>query len=164
MPSGPPPLVPHYECFDITGNPPAVPPVDLVTQFGVEQHVVVGPPTRLCLPAVKNGEGDLNAPHLECFAIGGPPPGVPPLGLFTQFGPQQPVMLASPSELCVPAIKELVPPTGGLAEAPDADASSLDETASSGPSTSTYAAIGGAVVGAMLLGATAWYARRRWSS
>lgn len=78
MPSGPPPLVPHYECFDITGNPPAVPPVDLVTQFGVEQHVVVGPPTRLCLPAVKNGEGDLNVPHLECFAIGGPPSGIPP--------------------------------------------------------------------------------------
>lgn len=74
-------------------------------------------------------------------------------------------MLASPSELCVPAIKELVPPTGGLAEAPDVDASSLDKTASGEPSTSTYAAIGGAVVGAMmLLGATAWYARRRWSS
>jgi hypothetical protein len=70
-------------------------------------------------------------------------------------------MLASPSELCVPAIKELITPTGGLAEAPDVDASSFDENASGGPSTSTYAAIAGGVVGAMLLGATAWYARRR---
>jgi hypothetical protein len=50
------PLVPHYKCYDVQTPPVPVPPVQLVTQFGVEQGVPVGPPTRMCLAATKNGE------------------------------------------------------------------------------------------------------------
>jgi len=160
MPPGPPPFVPHYECFEIAAAAPQFPPVELITQFGVEHQVPVGPATRLCLPAIKNGEGSLGVPHLECFVIAGPPLGIP-LNLMTQFGPQMEVVLGPPSELCVPARKAIVIPVGGEAEAPDVDASS---TASGGSSGTTYAAIGGIVAGVMLLSAAGWYARRRWAS
>jgi len=51
---------------------------------------------------------------------------------------------------------------GGIAEAPDVDASPLEGTASGGSSSAPYAAIAGAAGGALLLAAGAWYARRRW--
>jgi hypothetical protein len=53
---------------------------------------------------------------------------------------------------------------GGIAEAPDADASSLEATASGGSSTTTYAVIASIAAGIVLLGAGGWYARRRWLS
>jgi len=52
---------------------------------------------------------------------------------------------------------------GGIAEAPDADAS-LEATDSGGSSSTTYAVIAGIAAGAVLLGAGGWYARRRWLS
>jgi len=112
-PQGPPPLVPHYECYEISGEAPDVTPVAIQTQFGTHQGVVVGEPTRLCLPALKNGEGSLQAPHVECFQILADPPGPPPVlvNLWTQFGLQTPWIVGPAVELCVPALKEVVPPT-----------------------------------------------------
>jgi len=52
---------------------------------------------------------------------------------------------------------------GGIAEAPDVDASALGATASGGSSGTTYAVIAGIAAGALMLGAGGWYARRRWS-
>jgi len=61
------------------------------------------------------------------------------------------------------AEKEAEPPAvGGIAEAPDADASPLGATASGGSSGTTYAVIAGIAAGAVLLAAGGWYARRRW--
>lgn len=51
---------------------------------------------------------------------------------------------------------------GGIAEAPDADASALGATTSGESSAPPYAAIAGIAAGAVLLGAGGWYARRRW--
>ena len=67
-------------------------------------------------------------------------------------------------ELCVPVLKEAEMSIGGIAEAPDADASALEATTSGGSSTTTYAAIAGIAAGVVLLGAGGWYARRRWLS
>ena len=181
--------VPHYKCYEISGQQaPQVSHVYIQTLFGTEEDVTVGPPTRLCLAAVKNGEGSLSVPDVECFSISGPAGAIPPLNLQTQFGPQGNVLIASPRELCVPALKEVVPPTptptptppptptptptptrtptprtgiGGIAEAPDADASTLGATASGGSSGTTYAVIAGIAAGAVLLAAGGWYARRR---
>jgi len=171
MPSEQVPLVPHYECYAISGTAPVFPPVAIETQFGMHQGVVVGPPTRLCLPAIKNEEGELedleDVPHVECFQILANPPGPPPVlvNLWTQFGPQMPWVVGPALELCVPVLKEPVfLPIGGIAEAPDADASSLEATTSGGSSGTTYAAIAGIAAGVVLLGAGGWYARRRWLS
>ena len=57
---------------------------------------------------------------------------------------------------------KLLPLVGGIAEAPDAEASALGATASGGSSGTTYAVIAGIAAGAVLLGAGGWYARRRW--
>jgi hypothetical protein len=48
-----PNVVPHLKCYNITGSPPAVPHVNLTTQFGVEANLAVGPPSLLCVPASK---------------------------------------------------------------------------------------------------------------
>jgi len=53
---------------------------------------------------------------------------------------------------------------GGVAEAPDADTSTLGATASGGSSGTTYAVIASIAAGIVLLGAGGWYARRRWLS
>ena len=46
--------VPHLKCYNIAGAPPPGPGiVNLLTQFGLEPNVAVGPPTRLCVPADK---------------------------------------------------------------------------------------------------------------
>jgi len=167
-PQLPPPLVPHYECYAITGNAPTpTVTVAIQTQFGTHQGVVVGPPTRLCLPALKNGEGSVaNVPHVECFQIGAPPPEPQPffVNLLTQFGLQMHELVGPALELCVPVLKEAEISIGGIAEAPDADASALEATTSGGSSTTTYAAIAGIAAGVVLLGAGGWYARRRWLS
>ena len=171
-PSPPVPTVPHYECYALSGNAPTpAVTVAIQTQFGTHSGVVVGPPTRLCLPAIKNEEGELedleDVPHVECFQILANPPGPPPVlvNLWTQFGPQMPWVVGPALELCVPVLKEPVfLPIGGIAEAPDADASSLEATTSGGSSGTTYAAIAGIAAGVVLLGAGGWYARRRWLS
>ena len=159
-----PQAAPHYECFNIPGTAPGV-SVLLETQFGQEPGMLVGAPTRLCLPAVKNGEGTLSdsEPHVECFGITGPAAApIPNLNLVTQFGLTENVVVGIPKELCVPALKEVL--VGGIAEAPDADTSTLGATASGGSSGTTYAVIAGIVAGALMLGAGGWYARRRWLS
>jgi len=163
-----PQAAPHYECFNIPGTAPGV-SVLLETQFGQEPGMLVGAPTRLCLPAVKNGEGTLSdsEPHVECFGITGPAAApIPNLNLVTQFDVAPPlqenVVVGIPKELCVPALKEVL--VGGIAEAPDADTSTLGATASGGSSGTTYAVIAGIVAGALMLGAGGWYARRRWLS
>lgn len=159
------PVAPHYECYGVTGTSPAFPPVTLETQLGVEQSVSVGPPTHLCLPSIKNGVGDMNVPHVECFGIAGSPPG-PVLNVISQFGPQQNVAVLSPAEVCAPAIKTIVPPTpaaiGGVADAPDVNGRPLAGAASGSSLTPMHAAIVGGIAGILLLGAAGWYARRRW--
>jgi len=161
-PQGPPPLVPHYECYAISGTAPVSPPVTIQTQFGTHQGVVVGPPTRLCLPAIKNGHGNLNVPHVECFQILADPPGPPPVlvNLWTQFGLQTPWIVGPALELCVPALKQVLA-VGGVAEVAGADAAAMGATDSGGSSGTTYAVIAVAVVGLIVLGTGGWYARRR---
>jgi hypothetical protein len=98
---------PHYECFPITG--PAVNiPVELKTQFGTETNVVVGTPATLCLPALKDGQGDLTAPHLKCYNIVGHDP-IHRVNLITQFGVERSVEVGQATQLCVPALKAIAP-------------------------------------------------------
>jgi hypothetical protein len=171
-PSPPVPTVPHYECYALSGNAPTpAVTVAIQTQFGTHSGVVVGPPTRLCLPAIKNEEGELedleDVPHVECFQIVAGPPMPQPffVNLLTQFGLQLHVPVGPALELCTPVLKTLVYlPVGGIAEASNADASSLEATTSGGSSGTTYAAIAGIAAGVVLLGAGGWYARRRWLS
>jgi len=168
-----PAAAPHYERFEIPGTAPTVSAVTLQTKVGTvtytEPNMTVNAPTRLCLPAVKNGEGTLSdsEPHVQCFGITGPAAAaIPNLNLRTQFDVAPPlqenVAVGIPKELCVPALKEVL--VGGIAEAPDVDASALGATASGGSSGTTYAVIAGIVAGALMLGAGGWYARRRWLS
>jgi hypothetical protein len=157
----PPPPDRHWECFNIAGSdPPNV--VDLETQFGVELGVAVGQATKLCAPALKNGEGDLEAfPHLKCYNITGAPPAVPPVNLTTQFGIEEGVPVGPPSLLCAPALKQLA--VGGVAELPAVDGGLPLAEESGGLSTGAYAAMIAGVAGAALvLSAGAVYARRRW--
>ena len=173
-PVAPPvPTVPHYECYEIIDGHSPLPPgftVMLKNQFDLlpEGHEVeVGEPTRLCLPAKKNGEGSLDAPHVECFALLGGPAADKYVNLLTQFLPvQEHLFVVGPArELCVPVLKTVLKTgIGGIAEAPDADASALEATASGGSSGTTYAVIAGIAAGALMLGAGGWYARRRWLS
>ena len=171
QPQQPPPLVPHYECYNIHGPSP-IPPglmVSLKNQFVTLPGglpVEVGPPTRLCLPALKNGEGSLQVPHVECFQILANPPEPPKqVNLWTQFGIQLPWVVGPAVELCVPALKTVVNTSiGGIAEDPGADASALEATTSGGSSGTTYAVIASIAAGLVVLGAGGWYARRRWLS
>ena len=172
----PVPTVPHYKCYDIPGNAPGVPAVLLETQFGEEPGMLVGTPTRLCLPALKkvgqNWEGDLSAPHVECFGITGPPAApIPPLNLRTQFGTTTNVPVEDPKELCVPVLKTVAPPTPGPSPTPRRGVGGVQDlpgaagNADSGGSSLPYVAIAGAAVGlVVVLGAGGWYARRRWLS
>jgi len=59
---------------------------------------------------------------------------------------------------------EVPGPVGGIAEAPDVDASALGATDSGGSSSATYAVIAVVAVGLIVLGTGGWYARRRWLS
>jgi hypothetical protein len=168
--SEPPPTL-HYECYDIRGSdPPDV--VALRTQFGLESGVAVGQATKLCVPALKNGGGNLGAPDLKCYTITGSPPG-PVVNLTTQFGVEAGIPVGGPSLLCVPADKQLVTPTpmptavGGIAELPDIAGASAEEAGApaggSGWSTAGYAGLAGGLAAAVVFGAGAWYyARRRW--
>ena len=173
----PPPPDRHWECFNITGSDlPDV--VDLTTtEFPPENGVPVGAPTKLCAPALKNGEGSLGIPHLKCYNITGDPPAVPPVNLTTQFGIEPGLPVGPPSMLCVPAVKTVVSPTppaqtptvtptgkiGGIAEqaslsGEEANAPSED----SGWSAGVYTALAGGLAALLALSAGVVYARRRW--
>jgi hypothetical protein len=164
--SEPSPMLPHYECFDIVGSDPPD-EVGLETQFGPESDVAVGQATKLCAPALKNGEGDPSAPHLKCYSITGSAPEPPKeVNLTTQFGVEANVTVLAPSLLCVPAIKE-VTGVGGIAELPPLAGTSAEEAGApaegSGWSSASYAALAaGLAAAAVVLSAGAWYARRRW--
>lgn len=166
-PPGPePPPDRHYECFDIMGDPPAIPPVSLETQFGFEQGVLVGQPTKLCAPARKNGGGYLGFPYLKCYNIVGPPLDPPKeVNLTTQFGDELGVLLSGPpSMLCVPALSGN--PVGGIAEHAGSAGAPADAVATaeegSGSSSAGYAALAGRLAAAsVVFGTGAWYARRR---
>lgn len=152
----------HYKCYEIDGLPPEIPPVDLETQFGLELGVDVGEPALLCAPALKNDEGDLNLPHLECYnIIGEDPPHI--VNLQTQFGFELDVEVGPAQLLCVEAVKTVLIPVGGIAELPDVAQPSLETAASpSGSSAPPYAAIAGAAAAAAVaIAAGGWYARRR---
>lgn len=169
VPPPPPLTAAHYECYDIDGAPlgATLPPV--LTQFGIEEGVVVVDPARLCAPALKNGEGDLTATHLKCYNVTGPPLDPPKeVNLVTQFGVEPDVLVAGPPvRLCVPAVKQVVgPAVGGIAEGPGLAGTSAEEAGtaaeSSGWSSASYAALAGGLAAAVVvLSAGAWYARRR---
>ncbi|HYS04861.1 MAG TPA: IPTL-CTERM sorting domain-containing protein [Candidatus Dormibacteraeota bacterium] len=113
-PPGPPPPAPHYTCYTIAGAaPPAV--VDLQTQFGIEPSVAVGPPQLLCAPTLKNGQGDLNDPHLKCYQIAGDdPPHI--VNLTTQFGLESNVAVGQARLICVPVKKVHTPAVPTLSQ------------------------------------------------
>jgi len=100
----------HYAAFSIFGDPPFVPPVDLETQFGEELGVEVGPPVTLMAPALKNGEGTLDATHLKCYEIASSEDPFHLVDLTTQFGLEEDVEVGPARELCVPAAKEVIEP------------------------------------------------------
>jgi uncharacterized repeat protein (TIGR01451 family) len=105
------PSEPHYACYGALGvDPPGG--VSLETQFGVELRVEVGRGTRLCAPAIKNGEGTLNHTHLRWFQITEPAPNRV-VNIFTQFGEFDNVLLGNAAALLAPTSKEVVVPPGG---------------------------------------------------
>ena len=98
---------------------------------------------------------------LECPSTGvGHPPTPTPGATPTPGGPAPtPIPTVAPGE---PRIQLDRNPVGGIAEAPDVDASPLEGTASGGSSSAPYAAIAGAAAaGVVVLGAGGWYLRRR---
>jgi hypothetical protein len=137
--------------------------VQLVTQFGVEENVILGPAQLLCEPALENGFGDLTASPYKCYQIQDPPPDVEPVDLVTQFPPEPPIVeegvIVGPAAfLCDAAERTITSPfVGGLAELPDV-------ASDSGWPAGAYAALAGGIAAAVLaLGGGAWYARRRLS-
>jgi hypothetical protein len=107
-PSGPLLPSPHYECFEIIGTSPGD-SVILQTQFRTEEVPVLAP-QYLCAPALKNGEGDLDAPHLKCYDIftDGPPVGWT-VELQTQFSPPNEIVTVNQAHLlCVPVAKTVI--------------------------------------------------------
>lgn len=102
---GQPQLPSHYACHVAPGmNVGAI--VGLETQFGVEEAVEVRPDSGyyLCPPALKNGQGDLSAPHLRCYSISKPAPNRL-VDLQTQFGELRNVVVGEATSLCAPASK-----------------------------------------------------------
>jgi len=143
-----------YKCYAISDpapNPPVQ--VQLKTQFGTEQNVLVGPAQLLCEPALRDGFGDMTASPYKCYQISGQPLGVS-VGLETHFGVEQGVVVNQPALLCDPAVR--IGGVGGIAELPDV-------ASDSGWPAGAYAALASAIAAAVLaLGGGAWYARRRW--
>jgi len=114
-----PPLVPHYECYNIApiSQPPILPQyLTLETQFGIEDVTHSPTYTDLCLPAQKkvgtNWVGSLDpiiVPHVECLLITGRL-ALKVVNLETQWGIQKDVVVGSPIEACMPAAKSLTGP------------------------------------------------------
>jgi len=164
----PPLATPNYECYTIAGPAPAVTPVDLLTDFGLEEDVVVGQPARLCLPAGVNSSTIPAVPHLKCYTIDGPPPDpAVVVDLKTQFPIENGVVVGPATRLCLPATKQLLT-VGGIAEGSGLAATSAEQAGTpaegSGWSAGAYAALAaGLATVAVALSAGAWYARRRFS-
>ncbi len=87
--------------------------------------------------------------------------------IYVSLPADTPTPTSTPTNTPTPTPTRTLTPTstprlvGGVAEAPDMNGGSL-AGASGGSLTTTYAAIGGAIAGILLLGAAGWYARRRW--
>jgi hypothetical protein len=167
LPGAPPPPpdpgLPHWQCYDIFDNGHSAGAVaDIEDQFGVTLAVPVDEASELCAPALKDGDGDLDVPHLKCYDITAAffDP-VEQVALTTQFGIEDPVDVDDAQRLCVPAIKGQV--VGGIAEYPDVDASPAAADSSGGSSPPPYAAIASAAAAAAAaLVAGGWFTRRRW--
>ncbi len=99
----------YYECFDIsaTGHDPSA-VVSVEDQFGFRPSVDVGLAELLCAPALLEGMGTPDAPHLKCYQV--PPyfPGEYWMNLETFFGFEYEVMLGESRWLCTEALKEVV--------------------------------------------------------
>jgi hypothetical protein len=109
-----------YKAYMIadTHDPDAV--VSLLTQFGFEKRVDVGPALFLWEPALKirqghNPEGDLSQTPYKCYAISDAAPDVDPVNLETQFGTEQGVEVGPAQLLCEPALRNGF---GDLTESP----------------------------------------------
>ncbi|UCH87610.1 MAG: hypothetical protein JSU97_04300, partial [Dehalococcoidia bacterium] len=101
-PVGELPTAPHYVVYSLVASPGPVSTVDVETQFGLEPGLEAEYAYRLLAPALKNGEGDLNAPHLLCYDLWGDAPPVS-VNLETQFGTETAVDVLGAHQLCVPA-------------------------------------------------------------
>lgn len=108
-PAGPLPESPQYTCYEIGGPPPGV-TATILTQFGNEPNVPIGPPRFLCAPSIKNNnDGSLKEPHLKCYNIfGTDPPHI--VNLQSQFGLEFNVPVGRAELFCIPVKKtRLVP-------------------------------------------------------
>jgi hypothetical protein len=109
--------VDHFECYTVrvtSQTPKFVPVLGLPTkdQFG-SLTIDVRKPKFLCNPVDKNGEGILDpVTHLMCYQVKqvDPVKFVKQVGILVnnQFGPET-LDVKKPSELCVPALKNLNP-------------------------------------------------------
>ncbi|GAG25424.1 unnamed protein product, partial [marine sediment metagenome] len=105
---GLPPPEPHYVCYDVGRGASVWQGLFVETQFQATEETVGEVLTRLCAPARKNGVGDLDLPHLTCYAILTPivdPTEV--VNLHTQFGPEY-VPVQAAMEFCLPTDKTVV--------------------------------------------------------
>jgi len=142
-------------------------PAGLVSLAGLDANALTAS-SRICIYAA-NGTVDLTGISSGTVVMTTDPGGTISIAgnILTDPGVSvndiaepDPVLHASPECLCA-----VLGCPGGVAEAPDVDASSLEATTSGGSSSAPYAAIAGAAAGgALLLGAGGWYARRRWLS
>ncbi len=101
----------HYQCYQLTKQQQRkLPPeVNVVDQFHRDGAVAkLGPPFMLCAPAIKNKEGevDLEGPHLLCYRDGGLKPPNQAVTIDNQFGPGA-LTVGPPSVLCVPTTKKI---------------------------------------------------------
>jgi len=105
--------VPHERCFRINEPAPGY-VVNLTTQFGRLENVVVGPAYYLCAPASKTTYYPPPAappePHSKCYLIQGPPVNQT-VNVKSQFTPAGgvPATVGAPTLLCVPAGKNGAP-------------------------------------------------------
>jgi hypothetical protein len=104
----------HYQCYQLTRQqqkklPPAVHVLDQFNRPNGENARLVGPPLFLCAPAIKNKEGevDLNGPHLLCYRDRGMKTPNKPVTIDNQFGPGS-LVVGAPALLCVPTTKKLL--------------------------------------------------------
>jgi hypothetical protein len=119
-PSGQPQAPTPYKCYQIAGPPPGVPPVELVTVFGVEPAVQVITPAFLCEPALKDGVGNLAGTPYKAYLIADTHDPDAVVDLETQFGLEEEVAVGPAQFLWRPALKVIEggPPEGDLSQTP----------------------------------------------
>ena len=106
------PTIDHFKCYRVKGDRRRVTNVTIDDQFGAIT-VDIKRPRRLCVPAVKNGEGALldAVDHLMCYEVrlraGSAFSGGGDLFIDNQFGPDR-FGGFRPRELCVPAAKNFL--------------------------------------------------------